>query len=132
MLLALGAAAGTLLWAFIAVRKLARDELRARQRARDLETELNESEAALTAEPHVLIVWRGRHSDPDRIIETIDMETAMLRLFRDLKSDNKGVTMIEYALIAGLISVVAIAMLTAMGTTVNSLFSTINTALTSA
>ena len=74
----------------------------------------------------------GSIPDPDRIIETIDMENTMLRLIRDLKSDNKGVTMIEYALIAGLVSVVAIAMLTAMGTSVNNLYSTINTALTSA
>jgi len=56
----------------------------------------------------------------------------MLRLIRDLKSDNKGVTMIEYALIAGLISVVAITLLTAMGTSVSNLFGTINSALTSA
>ena len=60
------------------------------------------------------------------------MENDMLRLIRDLKSDKRGVTMIEYALIAGLISVVAIAMLTAMGTSVNNLYSTINAALTSA
>ena len=56
----------------------------------------------------------------------------MLRLIRDLKSDNKGVTLIEYALIAGLISVVAIALLGAMGTSVKNIFSSINTALTSA
>ncbi len=56
----------------------------------------------------------------------------MLRLIRDLKSDKKGVTMIEYALIAGLISVVAIALLTAMGTSVSKIFSNINSALTSA
>jgi pilus assembly protein Flp/PilA len=56
----------------------------------------------------------------------------MLRLIRDLKSDNRGVTMIEYALIAGLVSVVAIAMLSAMGVTVNNLYSTINSALTTA
>ena len=56
----------------------------------------------------------------------------MLRLIRDLKSDKKGVTMIEYALIAGLVSVVAIVMLTAMGTSVNNLYSTINGALTTA
>jgi pilus assembly protein Flp/PilA len=60
------------------------------------------------------------------------MENDMLRLIRDLKSDNKGVTMIEYALIAGLISVVAITLLTAMGTSVSNLFGTINSALTSA
>jgi len=56
----------------------------------------------------------------------------MLRLIRDLKSDKKGVTMIEYALIAGLISVVAIALLSAMGNSVKNLFGTINTALTTA
>ena len=60
------------------------------------------------------------------------MENDMLRLIRDLKSDNKGVTMIEYALIAGLISVVAIALLSAMGTSVKNLFTTINNALTTA
>ena len=56
----------------------------------------------------------------------------MLRLIRDLKSDKKGVTMIEYALIAGLISVVAIALLSAMGTSVKNIFSSINDALTTA
>jgi len=56
----------------------------------------------------------------------------MLRLIRDLKSDNKGVTMIEYALIAGLISVVAIALLSAMGTSVKNIFTSINSALTTA
>ena len=56
----------------------------------------------------------------------------MLRLIRDLKSDNKGVTMIEYALIAGLISVVAIALLSAMGGSVKNIFSSINSALTTA
>ena len=60
------------------------------------------------------------------------MENDMLRLIRDLKSDKKGVTMIEYALIAGLISVVAIALLSAMGNSVKNLFGTINTALTTA
>jgi len=60
------------------------------------------------------------------------MENAMLRLIRDLKSDNKGVTMIEYALIAGLISVVAILLLTAMGSSVKNIFTSINSALTTA
>jgi pilus assembly protein Flp/PilA len=60
------------------------------------------------------------------------MENAMLRLIRDLKSDKKGVTMIEYALIAGLVSVVAIALLSAMGGSVKNIFTTINGALTTA
>ncbi len=59
-------------------------------------------------------------------------ENDMRRLIRDLKSDKKGVTMIEYALIAGLISVVAITLLTAMGTSVKNIFSSINAALTTA
>ena len=56
----------------------------------------------------------------------------MRRLFQDLKSDKRGVTMIEYALIAGLISVVAIALLSAMGTSVQNIFTSINNALTTA
>ena len=56
----------------------------------------------------------------------------MRRLFQDLKSDNRGVTMIEYALIAGLISVVAITLLTGMGTSVKNIFTSINNALTTA
>jgi Flp pilus assembly pilin Flp len=42
----------------------------------------------------------------------------MRRLLKDFRTHKQGVTMIEYALIAGLISVVAIALLSAMGTTV--------------
>lgn len=56
----------------------------------------------------------------------------MLRLIRDLKSDKKGVTLVEYALIAGLISVVCIALLTTMGSVISNLFSSINSALSSA
>lgn len=56
----------------------------------------------------------------------------MLQLFRDLKARKEGVTMIEYALIAGLISVVAITLLTAMGSSVSNIFKTINSALTTA
>ena len=60
------------------------------------------------------------------------MENDMLRLLRDLRSDKKGVTLVEYALIAGLISVVCIALLTSMGSVISNLFSTINSALSSA
>jgi signal transduction histidine kinase len=68
MTMAIAAAAGTLVWAFIAVRKLSREELAARRRVHDLEIELTETEAALTAEPHILAVWRGRGADPDKIV----------------------------------------------------------------
>jgi pilus assembly protein Flp/PilA len=56
----------------------------------------------------------------------------MRRLFRDLKRDDRGVTMVEYALIAGLVSVVAIALLTGMGSSVLNIFTSINNALSTA
>jgi len=56
----------------------------------------------------------------------------MRRLLKDLRTDERGVTMIEYALIAGLISVVAIALLTGMGASVKNIFTDINNALTTA
>ena len=56
----------------------------------------------------------------------------MRNLLRDLRGDTKGVTLIEYALIGGLVSIVAIALLSAMGSTLKNLFSNVNSALTSA
>ncbi len=56
----------------------------------------------------------------------------MRRLLRDLKGDKKGVTMIEYALIAGLVSVVAIILLQAIGISLLNIFTSINNALTTA
>jgi len=54
-------------WAWAVVRKLSRDELKARSRVALLESELNEVEAVLNAEPHVMVIWRGREEDPERI-----------------------------------------------------------------
>ena len=56
----------------------------------------------------------------------------MRRLLKDLRTDERGVTMVEYALIAGLISVVAITLLTGMGTSIVNIFTSINNALTTA
>jgi signal transduction histidine kinase len=64
---ALFASAAVFLWAFFVIRKLIREEQAAERRARDLETALNESEAILTAEPTVLIIWHGREGLPNRI-----------------------------------------------------------------
>ena len=46
--------------------------------------------------------------------------------------DEQGVTAIEYGLIAALISIVIIAATTTIGTSLKGLFTTINTALSSA
>ncbi len=56
----------------------------------------------------------------------------MLAMSRDFSSDKRGVTLVEYALLAGLVSLTAVVLLTAMGGSVKNLFSTVNTKLTSA
>jgi pilus assembly protein Flp/PilA len=48
-----------------------------------------------------------------------------LRFFQDFINDNSGVTAIEYALIAALIAVAAIAAFTLVGTNLSTTFSTI-------
>src|SRR5262245_16937412 len=64
---ALFASAAVFLWAFFVIRKLIREEQAAERRAHELETALNESEAILTAEPTILIIWHGREGLPSRI-----------------------------------------------------------------
>lgn len=54
-------------WAYFVIRKLSREEQASERRARELETALNESEAILTAEPTMLIIWHGREGQPNRI-----------------------------------------------------------------
>jgi pilus assembly protein Flp/PilA len=54
----------------------------------------------------------------------------MLRLIRKLRKDENGATAIEYGLIAGLISVVIIGAVTLVGSKLENVFMTINTALT--
>ncbi len=56
------------------------------------------------------------------------MKTLLNRFVRD----ESGVTAIEYGLIAALISVVVIGALTAVGTSLNAVYTGINTALTAA
>ena len=53
----------------------------------------------------------------------------MLRLMGRLAEDQAGVTMIEYALIAALVSVVAVGLLSVMRSKVKNLFTTVNSAL---
>jgi pilus assembly protein Flp/PilA len=53
----------------------------------------------------------------------------MRNLFRRFIADQAGVTAIEYGLIAGLIAVVIIGAVTALGTTISTKFNTIASAL---
>ena len=61
------AAMAVFFWAYFVIRKLTREEQAAEKRARELEAALNESEAILTAEPTILVIWHGRDGQPTRI-----------------------------------------------------------------
>jgi pilus assembly protein Flp/PilA len=50
----------------------------------------------------------------------------MYLAFKDLRDDESGQAMVEYALILALVSVAAITILTTLGGTVSSIFSKIN------
>lgn len=54
---------------------------------------------------------------------------SMSKLFARFAKDESGATAIEYGLIAGLISVVIIGAVTTVGTSINTKFSTIGSAL---
>ena len=53
----------------------------------------------------------------------------IMNIFARFAKDESGATAIEYGLIAGLISVVIITVITAIGTKLNAKFTTISTAL---
>jgi hypothetical protein len=55
---------GVFCWALLSLRRLARGEQAARRKAAELEIRLNEAEAALAAEAHVLLIWRGTDERP--------------------------------------------------------------------
>ena len=56
----------------------------------------------------------------------------MLRTFKNLMQDESGATAIEYGLIAALVSVAAISALTALGTSLDGIFTTVSTQLNNA
>ena len=56
----------------------------------------------------------------------------MLTILNAFFADKSGATAIEYGLIAALVSVVAIGALTALGTSLSTIFSTVSTTLASA
>ena len=67
-LIAVLAVIGIALWALFALRRRDREGASSRSRITELEIRLNEAEAALAAEAHVLLIWRGRDTMPDRFI----------------------------------------------------------------
>ena len=56
----------------------------------------------------------------------------MYNLLKNLIQDESGATAIEYGLIAALVSVAAIGALTAMGGSLNTMFTTVSTSLATA
>jgi len=49
-----------------------------------------------------------------------------MRPIRKIARDRKGVTMMEYALIAALVAVAAVTILSTLGTTISTVFSKVN------
>ncbi len=56
----------------------------------------------------------------------------MFKIIRTFTKDESGATAIEYGLIAALVSVAAIGALTAMGQSLNTMFTTVSSALDTA
>jgi len=67
--------------------------------------------------------------EPVDCVKRRSKETQMKTLFARFAKDESGATAIEYGLIAGLISIVIISAVTALGTSLNTKFSTIGSAL---
>ena len=55
-----------------------------------------------------------------------------INILKKIRKDESGATAIEYGLIAALVSVAAIGALTAMGNSLNQMFTTVSTALSAA
>lgn len=60
-----------LLLAFFALRTKRRLSTKVTRHAQDLETALSEAEAALAAEPSILVIWRGREGKPERVVNNL-------------------------------------------------------------
>ncbi len=56
----------------------------------------------------------------------------LLKLFRDFLKNDDGASMPEYALLLGLIAAISIGVLSSMGTNINSIFTNVNSSLSSA
>jgi pilus assembly protein Flp/PilA len=60
------------------------------------------------------------------------METRMMHLIQTFKGDRKGFSLVEYALLAGLVALASVAILSSMGISLTSLFTGVNSHLSSA
>ena len=59
---------GIIGWTLVTVRRMERGSHGLRRRLSELEVQLNEAETAIAAEAHVLVIWRGRAGEPDRVL----------------------------------------------------------------
>ncbi len=78
-------------------------------------------------------MYRGHAGHAWRLMIKINVEITMwFRTLATVIKEEDGTTSIEYGLIAALVSVAAIGALTAMGGSLNTMFQTVSTALTTA
>jgi pilus assembly protein Flp/PilA len=56
----------------------------------------------------------------------------MMHLIRRFTSDKRGISLIEYALVAGLVALASVVILTSMGTSMSNLYNGISNKLTTA
>lgn len=84
-----------LFWSLMAVRRIMAKQDSAQRRIGELEGLLNEAEAALTAEPNLFIIWRGRDARPDKIcgdmrgiVQVPQDRHALMRFERWLEPDS--------------------------------------------
>ena len=90
-------------WSVIMVRKLSRDNARAKERIGELEHALSETETLLAAEPHAMIVWEGREKKPARVSARLHLIPGVPRNGGDLADfdtwlDEKSVLALKEAL----------------------------------
>jgi pilus assembly protein Flp/PilA len=72
---------------------------------------------------------RRPHRTTNATTRSFQMFATLLTLIQNVKNDRRGVTAMEYGLIASLIAVVIITGLTALGTKLSTLFTNISTQL---
>ena len=71
------AVAGAFAFLLLALRRRAREAASAQRRVAELETRLDESESALAAEAHVMLIWRGLDHMPDRLVGSMHGAASM-------------------------------------------------------